>query len=111
MGQKKRTDELKRKLDERKEKRKIEQRLAHVRTIAELATEEDDDVSSWVEKSRKVQKEKEEAEKRAKVLEEMDEALGVGALVETEIIKQKNQAYTSKNLKGLRVEHDQVYFN
>ena len=44
-------------------------------------------------------------------MEEMDEALGVGALVETEIIKQKNQAYTSKNLKGLRVEHDQVYFN
>ena len=106
--EKKKTEELKRKIDERREKRKIEDRLAHVRTIAECATEEDDDVSSWVNKSRKIQQQKEEAEKRAKMLEEMDQQFGVGDMLVKEALKEKSRSYTAKNLRGLRVEHDQV---
>lgn len=108
MREKKATEELRRKLDERREKRKIEQKLAQVRTVVQTATTEDDDTVSWVEKSRRLQKQKEDAAKRAKMLEEMDEAFGVGDMVTTELMKQKAKAYTSKDLRGLKVEHDRV---
>jgi len=105
---KKKTEEIRQRLEERKEKRKIEQRLATIKTLAETATEEDDDAANWVEKSRKIQQAKEEAQKRAKMLEEMDEAFGVGNIIDTEISKAKARAYTGKDLRGLRVEHDRV---
>ena len=108
IGTKKKTEELKRKIDERRERRKIEQGLTSIRPIAQQATEEDDNAASWVEKMRRIQKEKEAAAKRAKMLEEMDRELGVSDIVQTELLKEKSQAYTGKNLKGLRVEHDQV---
>ena len=96
---------MRRKLDERREKRKIEQKLAQVRTLGDA---DDDDAVNWVEKSRKLQKAKEEAAKREKMLEEMDEAFGVGDMVTNEMKKQKSKAYTSKDLRGLKVEHDRV---
>lgn len=109
--EKKATEELRRKLDERREKRKIEQRLATVRGLGEADSDEDDVAASWVEKSRKLQKEREQAAKRAKMLEEMDEAFGVGDLVANELIKERAKAYTSKDLRGLKVEHDRVHLN
>jgi len=79
-----------------------------VKSLAETTTKEDDDAASWIEKSRRIQKQKEEAAKRAKQLEEMDEAFGVGEVVTTELAKQKNRAYTARDLRGLKVEHDRV---
>lgn len=108
LREKKKTEEIRQKLEERKEKRKIEQRLASVKTIAETATEEDDDASTWVERSRKLQQAKDEAQKRAKMLEEMDQAFGVGDIIDMELSKAKARAYTGKDLQGLRVEHDRV---
>lgn len=99
---------MRRKLDERREKRKIEQKLSRARPLGEVAADEEDDAVNWVEKSRRIQKEKEEAAKRSKMLEEMDEAFGVGDVVTKELIKQKSKAYTSKDLRGLKVEHDEV---
>lgn len=104
--EKKKTEDIRQKLEERKEKRKIEQRLASFKTLAETAAEEDDDAANWVEKSRKLQLAKEEAQKRAKMLEEMDQAFGVGEIIDTEISKVKAKAYTGRDLQGLRVEHD-----
>jgi U4/U6.U5 tri-snRNP-associated protein 1 len=108
LREKKATEELRRKLDERREKRQIEQKLAQVRTLAHTTADDDDNAVSWVEKSRRIQKEKEEANKRAKMLEEIDEAFGVGDMVTTELIKQKAKAYTSRDLRGIKVEHDRV---
>ena len=108
LREKKATEELRRKLDERREKRQIEQRLAQVRTLAHATADDDDNAVSWVEKSRRIQREKDEAKKRAKMLEEMDEAFGVGEIVTSELIKQKAKAYTSRDLRGLKVEHDRV---
>ena len=105
LREKKATEELRRKLDERREKRTIEQKFAQVRTLGDA---DDDDAVNWVEKSRKLQKAKEEAAKREKMLEEMDEAFGVGDMVTNEMKKQKSKAYTSKDLRGLKVEHDRV---
>uniref|UniRef100_S4R575 Uncharacterized protein n=1 Tax=Petromyzon marinus TaxID=7757 RepID=S4R575_PETMA len=75
---------LKEKLAALKEKRLINQKLGKVRTLAE---EEDwlDDAAVWVQRSRKLQQEKDMAQKRAKVLEEMDAEFGISSLVEEEM--------------------------
>lgn len=95
--------EIREKLAALKEKRIQNQKLGKVKTMAE----EDwlDDTCAWVEKSRKLEKEKEMAEKRAKLLEEMDQEFGVSSLVEEEFAQRKNNAYTSRELKGLKVQH------
>ncbi|KAM9856492.1 U4/U6.U5 tri-snRNP-associated protein 1 [Aulostomus maculatus] len=95
--------EIKEKLAAMKEKRLLNQKLGKVKTLAE----DDwlDSTAAWVERSRKMAKEKEMAEKRAKLLEEMDEEFGVSSLVEEEFGQRKSGAYTSRDLKGLKVQH------
>lgn len=95
--------EMREKLAAMKEKRILNQKLGKVKTLAD----EDllDDTGAWVERSRKMAKEKELAEKRAKLLEEMDEEFGVSSLVEEDFAQSKNFAYTARDLKGLKVQH------
>lgn len=97
-------EKIRNRLAERKDRRKIEQKLAAVRPLGE--SDSDDDAQAWVSRNRKIQDEKAKAAKRAKMLEELDEELGVGQLVEAATKELKGKAYTQKNLKGLRVEHD-----
>ncbi|KAM9362609.1 U4/U6.U5 tri-snRNP-associated protein 1 [Symphorus nematophorus] len=101
--------EMREKLAAMKEKRILNQKLGKVKTLAE----DDwlDDTAAWVERSRKLAKEKEMAEKRAKLLEEMDEEFGVSSLVEEDFAQSKQDAYTSKDLKGLKVQHKMDSFN
>ncbi|XP_073320797.1 U4/U6.U5 tri-snRNP-associated protein 1 [Pagrus major] len=101
--------EIREKLAALKEKRIQNQKLGKVKTLAE----DDwlDDTCAWVERSRTLAKEKEMAEKRAKLLEEMDEEFGVSSLVEEEFAQSRNDAYTSRDLKGLKVQHKVDSFN
>uniref|UniRef100_A0AAR2LZ99 Spliceosome associated factor 1, recruiter of U4/U6.U5 tri-snRNP n=1 Tax=Pygocentrus nattereri TaxID=42514 RepID=A0AAR2LZ99_PYGNA len=96
--------DIREKLAALKEKRLLNQKLGKVKTLGE---EEPwlDDTAAWVERSRKLAKEKEMAEKRAKLLEEMDEEFGVSNLVEQEFAQSKKEAYSSQDLKGLAVQH------
>lgn len=96
--------EMREKLAALKEKRLLNQKLGKVKVLGD---EEPwlDDTAAWVERSRKLAKEKEMAEKRAKLLEEMDEEFGVSNLVEQEFAQEKRDAYGSRNLKGLKVQH------
>ncbi|XP_062892338.1 U4/U6.U5 tri-snRNP-associated protein 1 [Mobula hypostoma] len=98
-------EDIRVKLAALKEKRLLNQKLGKVKTLGDDDAWLDDAVA-WVEKSRKLQKEKEMAEKRAKLLEEMDEEFGVSNLVEEELRTTKQIAYTSRDLKGLTVQHD-----
>ncbi|XP_019958667.2 U4/U6.U5 tri-snRNP-associated protein 1 [Paralichthys olivaceus] len=95
--------DMREKLAALKEKRILNQKLGKVKTLAE----DDwlDDTSAWVERSRNMAKEKELAEKRAKLLEEMDQEFGVSSLVEEEFAQSKNDSYTCRDLKGLKVQH------
>ncbi|XP_054634106.1 U4/U6.U5 tri-snRNP-associated protein 1 [Dunckerocampus dactyliophorus] len=95
--------DIKEKLAAMKEKRLLNQKLGKVKTLAE----DDwlDDTTAWVEKNRKAAKEKEMAEKRAKLLEEMDQEFGVSSLVEKEFGQTRNSTYTAHDLKGLKVQH------
>uniref|UniRef100_A0A4W5MR49 Spliceosome associated factor 1, recruiter of U4/U6.U5 tri-snRNP n=1 Tax=Hucho hucho TaxID=62062 RepID=A0A4W5MR49_9TELE len=101
--------EMREKLAALKEKRLLNKKLGKVKTLAE----EDwlDDTVAWVERSRKMAKEKELAEKRAKLLQEMDEEFGVSNLVEEEFGQTKKAAYSSRDLKGLTVQHKMESFN
>lgn len=95
--------EMREKLAAMKEKRLLNQKLGKVKTLAE----EDwlDSTTAWIERSRKLEKDKEMAEKRAKLLEEMDEEFGVSSLVEEEFAQSKLDSYSSRDLKGLKVQH------
>ncbi|XP_037106772.1 U4/U6.U5 tri-snRNP-associated protein 1 [Syngnathus acus] len=96
--------DMKEKLAAMKEKRLLNQKLGKVKTLAEDDWLED--TAAWVEKNRLAAKEKEMAEKRAKLLEEMDQEFGVSSLVEEEFgQRRKNSAYTARDLKGLKVQH------
>lgn len=99
----KKQKEMREKLAAMKEKRILNQKLGKVKTLAD----DDwlDDTAAWVEKNRKAEKEKELAEKRAKLLEEMDQEFGVSSLVEEEFGQKKKDPYSSRDLKGLKVQH------
>ncbi|KAM6942238.1 U4/U6.U5 tri-snRNP-associated protein 1 [Lycodopsis pacificus] len=105
----KKQKDMREKLAAMKEKRIQNKKLGKVKTIAE----EDwlDDTAAWVERSRNMAKEKELAEKRAKLLEEMDEEFGVSSLVEEEFAHRKKDPYTARDLKGLKVQHKVDSFN
>ena len=99
----KKQKEMREKLAALKEKRIRNLKLGKVKTLAE----DDwlDDTTAWVEKNRKAEKEKELAAKRAQLLEEMDQEFGVSSLVEEEFGQKKRDAYSSRDLKGLKVQH------
>uniref|UniRef100_UPI00358FE0C4 U4/U6.U5 tri-snRNP-associated protein 1 n=1 Tax=Myxine glutinosa TaxID=7769 RepID=UPI00358FE0C4 len=101
--------ELKERLAAFKEKRLLNKKLGKVRTLG-VDDEVLDDAFIWVEHSRKLQKEKELADKRAKLLEEMDEEFGVSNLVEEELGTRKKEQYSSQHLGGLKVEHSMETF-
>lgn len=101
---------LREKLQEQKEKRQLVEKLRKAKGLAD-SDEEDTDSSAvaWLLKV----KQKEEAQKKAKLLEEMDAQLGEDDFEPTvrKSVKPKdlksNKKYDENDLKGLRVEHDQ----
>ncbi|KAM4018165.1 U4/U6.U5 tri-snRNP-associated protein 1 [Anomaloglossus baeobatrachus] len=100
--------ELREKLAAAKEKRMLNQKLGKIKSLGEDELWLDD-TAAWIERSRKLQAEKDKAEKRAKLLAEMDEEFGVSNLVEEEFGQKKN--YSSQDLQGLTVEHNLEAFN
>ena len=100
---------LREKLTVNKEKRKVNSRLMSIKGLGE-SDSEDDDASKWIERQKKKAKEKEEAEKRAKAMEQLDEEFGVGEIVDQEIQKKKQNQYSGKHLSGMRVEHSSEAF-
>lgn len=104
IGETTRSEKIKYKLNEHKEKRHIEHKLSKVKLLGE--SDSDDDAAAWVDRNRKIQDARKEADRREKILAELDEQFGVGEVVEQEKREKRLKKYTEKNLKGLRVEHD-----
>ena len=103
--------EFKKKLDEQREKRRL---MEKVKTS--IADDDAEELSAdvWVQKLRQ----KQEAAKKARLLEEMDQlAEEQGKEEEKEEglrrkrgQQQQQQQYTANNLKGMRIEHDELMF-
>lgn len=99
---KKKSEKLKQKIEERRAKRAIDDRLKKVKGLGESDSDEDD-VQKWVQKSRKLEKraaKRKEAELRRKDQEEQEEARRI---IEEE---RKIKAYQGNALAGMTVRHD-----
>lgn len=99
-NEKSEVEQLREKIQSKRDKRKIEQKLARIKTLGE--SDSDDDPSKWVEKNRKIQEEKKKAIARSKMFEEMDEEMAVA----TSRRETKRKSYKEKDLQGLKVAHD-----
>lgn len=113
MSDQKETENFKRKLEEMREKRRINKKLGKVKTLGTKGSDEEDSAASWVAKSRKKEEDKILAEKRAQLLAEMDEEFGISNLVEEEFgsfSRKRQPTYFSQDLSGLKVEHSQEHF-
>lgn len=104
LAEKIQADKLREKFRQRKEKRALEGKLKTVKTLGE--SEDFDDINDWVEKSREKEKSKADAQRRAKMLEEMDAEFGVEELVKKDIRENSRKIYNDRHLKGMRVDHD-----
>ncbi|XP_072031054.1 U4/U6.U5 tri-snRNP-associated protein 1-like [Amphiura filiformis] len=109
LREQRKANEIKEKLALIKEKRQINKKLKKVKTLGD-DDDEDDDAHAWIEKSRKKQQEKEKAEKKAKMLAEMDEEFGIGSLVQDQMKREREEMYTAKNISGMRVVHSKEAF-
>uniref|UniRef100_A0A183BUD5 U4/U6.U5 tri-snRNP-associated protein 1 n=1 Tax=Globodera pallida TaxID=36090 RepID=A0A183BUD5_GLOPA len=96
--------EVKEKLDTRKKQREVYTKVLKAkRTLGEESDEEaagTNDMTKWVEKSRKLEEEMRKAEHKAKLLDEMDEAFGIGGLIQAEQQKQKRRTTTTTSKAG-----------
>ncbi|XP_071832994.1 U4/U6.U5 tri-snRNP-associated protein 1-like [Apostichopus japonicus] len=106
LATKKETAKIQDKLAMIREKRRLHKKLQKVKTLAEDDDPELEDASAWVKKSRQSQKEREKAEKQEKLLQEMDEEFGISDLLDDELKREKSEAYSAKDMAGIKVEHD-----
>lgn len=110
LAEKKEAKTFKEKLEQQREKRKLLEKLSTTKSIGNDLDDEDiDSAQSWLKKL----KQKEEAAKKAKLLEEMDEQFGISDLVEEKLKRDPaavKKNYTANSLKGLKVEHDESVF-
>ncbi|KAJ8687858.1 hypothetical protein QAD02_023653 [Eretmocerus hayati] len=104
VAQKEKTQKIKEKIDTMKQKRQIESSLKAIRTLGD--SDSDEDAMAWIKKSRKIEEEKKKAAERAKLLDQMDEEFGIDNLVREEVSHERRNAYTDRDLRGLRVEHN-----
>eukprot|EP00096_Caligus_rogercresseyi_P006879 TRINITY_DN2385_c0_g1_i1.p1 TRINITY_DN2385_c0_g1~~TRINITY_DN2385_c0_g1_i1.p1 ORF type:complete len:865 (+),score=360.53 TRINITY_DN2385_c0_g1_i1:3-2597(+) len=107
LGEVSRTERIRRRIQERREKRKQESKLLLVRGLGD-SDGESEKTSHWVKKQEALVKEKEAAAKRAKILDELDDDFGVGAILKEEEEEGGGQdkcGYGAKDLQGLTVEH------
>lgn len=104
LSQKNKREKLRSRIAEHKEKRQLQSKYSKVKTLGE--SDSDDDAEAWVGKSRQVEQAKKDAEKREKMLEELDAQFGIGDVIETEKRERLRNKYTDKDLKGLQVDHD-----
>lgn len=108
LTEKNKSDKIKAKIAEKKEKRMIENKILNVKKLADSDSEED--TVSWVKKTKTIQDEMEKAKKKAQELEEMDNVFGVGDLIEESTKNEMKNFYSSKHLKGLEVQHSMDEF-
>ncbi|VVC37246.1 SNU66/SART1 family [Cinara cedri] len=108
LTEKNKSEKIKARIAEKKEKRMIENKILNVKKLADSDSEED--AVSWVNKTKNIQEEMEKAKKKAQELEEMDNVFGVGDLIEETTKNEMKNFYSSKHLKGLEVQHSMDEF-
>jgi U4/U6.U5 tri-snRNP-associated protein 1 len=99
---KRKQDELRKKLLIAKEKRQQNKKLSKVKTLGEESDDEES-AAAWVLKSKK----KEAAVKRDKEMKRLEAEFGVGDLVQSQMgSKSMDAHYSERDLQGMSVEHN-----
>lgn len=113
LGEQREQKEFRRKLEEQREKRRLLERLEQLKKKEKEEGEEEDDEESADVWLRRI-KEREEARKKAALLEEMDRQFEEDdestTVTRPAHRAPNNKAYSEKNLSGFKVEHDVNYF-
>ena len=112
MGEIKKSQKLKERMAEMRQKRLMNAKLGKVKSLAD-SDDELESAMAWVKRNRKQDLEKQQADKRAKLLDQMDEEFGLSDLVEEEFGMNKNTAvpsYGAHSLAGLKVHHAESAF-
>ncbi len=89
LGAIKAADKLKEKMETMRESRRVARKLGGVTTLGEQT--ETESASEWVERMKSRERERVEAEKRARLLQEMEEEFGVGDLVDEALREDRAQ--------------------
>ncbi len=89
LGAIKAADKLKEKMETMRESRRLARKLGGVATLGEQT--ETESASEWVERMKSRERERVEAEKRARMLQEMEEEFGVGDLVDEALREDRAQ--------------------
>uniref|UniRef100_A0A0N5AQA4 U4/U6.U5 tri-snRNP-associated protein 1 n=1 Tax=Syphacia muris TaxID=451379 RepID=A0A0N5AQA4_9BILA len=117
MGDKKRDEDLKEKLQVMKQKRKIYDKVLKTKGLADSDSEKEEGVAEWVMKNREVEIERKRAEERAKMLDDMDAEFGVDSLIREEKMKKEKlnakkraQETGASNLAGMKIGHSKERF-
>ncbi|KAL3317639.1 hypothetical protein Ciccas_003704 [Cichlidogyrus casuarinus] len=92
-------EQIKEKLKVQKEKREILDKLEKVKSL--VSSSEDSSTTTWIERVKNKKKMREEAERKAKELEELDNEFGVSDLVK----ETASRRYDSADLTGIQIEH------
>ncbi|KHN88507.1 U4/U6.U5 tri-snRNP-associated protein 1 [Toxocara canis] len=108
IGDKKRAEEVKEKLQTIREKRRIYDKVLKAKGLTE--SDSDEDAATWVKKNRELEEEKKRAEERAKLLDDMDAEFGIDSIIEDDrkrkVESQKKRERKQKsNLGGVIVGH------
>ncbi|XP_039254458.2 U4/U6.U5 tri-snRNP-associated protein 1-like [Styela clava] len=109
LWEKKKQDDIREKLRAIKEKRNLNKKMGKIKTLGE-ENEDENDAVSWVERSRKMEKQKKVAEKREQEMAKMDAEFGIGGLIDNEFADVKKDSYTSRDLQGITVKHSLEMF-
>lgn len=94
---------MREKFRQKKEKRQIDSKLRSVKGLGE--SDDFDDINAWIEHSREKEKSKLDAQKRAKMLEEMDAEMASNEFSRQDVRKANRNNYSEKSLRGLKVGH------
>ncbi|XP_064397801.1 U4/U6.U5 tri-snRNP-associated protein 1-like [Halichondria panicea] len=111
IGHVKAAEKLREKMSTMKDTRQLAKKLGSTRTLGESDSDDgEDNTTSWVERMRQKEDQKRAADKKARMLAEMDEEFGIGDLVNSTIGQSTNRAYAAADLAGLAVEHSTQAF-
>lgn len=99
---KKRGDKLRTKIDDRRKKRDIEKKLSKIKGLGD-SDSDDGGIRSWVNKSRKIEKQRKKASKREASIRAREQEMADEIKVLEEEKRQK--LYNRNALKGMTVEH------
>merc|ERR1712050_16018 len=101
---KKKSDKLRSKIEDRRKQREIKSKLSKIKGLGEASSDEEGGVKAWVNKSRKIEKQRKKAEKKEAYFRQRDAEMAEEARILEE--EQRQKAYGQNALEGLTVDHD-----